>query len=173
MWSLVKIGEIQQLEGLQRTFTSYINETKSLNYWDRLKSMKLFSIERRFERYLIIYIWKVIEDKVPKPDDIQCTSIDSRIGRKMFVNHLPNTVSQAIQTIIYNSPINKAKRLFNALPKVLRNITDVSTEKFKCQLDNLLSQIPDEPGVPGYTQFRTSPSNSVIDCLKLKYMVDS
>ena len=165
LWSPYKAGEIQKLEGLQRTFTSYIKEVNSLDYWDRLKALKLYSIERRFERYLIVYIWKIIEQKVCNPDNIKCTEIHSRTGRKISLNHLPNTAC-ALKTIIYNSPINKSKRLFNILPKELRNISNVSAENFKNHLDKLLSQIPDEPGVPGYTGNRTASSNSIIDQVK-------
>ena len=162
LWSPFKSGEVQKLEGLQRTFTSYLNDIKDSNYWDRLKLLNLYSIERRFERYQIIYIWKIIEQKVPSPTNITCTNMESRTGRKILVNHLPNT-SCSLQTIIYNSPINKSKRLFNILPKELRNITDVSTNTFKMYLDRSLSEIPDEPGISGYTKYRNVLSNSLTD----------
>ena len=34
-------------------------------YWDQLKSMKMLSLQRRLERYHIIYTWKVLEGLVP------------------------------------------------------------------------------------------------------------
>ena len=170
LWAPHKIGEIKKIEAIQRTFTSYISNVKDENYWNRLKTLRLYSVERRFERYLIIYLWKIIEDLVPKPTDVDTTSFNSRTGRKICVSHLPN-IPQSIQTVIYNSPLNRAKRLFNCLPKELRNLTAVSTDIFKNQLDKFLSTLSDEPGVSGYKQFRAASSNSIIDQLRYKMVV--
>ena len=35
------------------------------NYWERLKVFKLYSIQRRNERYKILYIWKSLNGLVP------------------------------------------------------------------------------------------------------------
>ena len=43
------------LEGPQRAFTKRISGLYNLSYWDRLKELQLLSIERRFERYKILY----------------------------------------------------------------------------------------------------------------------
>ena len=56
LWSPHKKGEIQMIELLQRNFIRKIKGVCSLSYWDQLK--KLYSLERRRERY-IIYVWKV------------------------------------------------------------------------------------------------------------------
>ena len=37
----------------------------SLNYWQRLKICNLLSIQRRLERYVLIYTWKCIENLFP------------------------------------------------------------------------------------------------------------
>ena len=60
-----KKGDIEEIEALQRTFTSKMEEVKHLNYWDRLQKLGMYSMERRRERYLIIYVWKILEHKVP------------------------------------------------------------------------------------------------------------
>ena len=54
LWHPSKIGDMHAVEGLQRTFTSHITAIKHLNYWERLRTLKLYSVERRFERYQII-----------------------------------------------------------------------------------------------------------------------
>ena len=36
-----------------------------LSYNERLKALKLYSLQRRRERYCIIYVWKVLEGLVP------------------------------------------------------------------------------------------------------------
>ena len=41
-------------------------------------------------------------------------------------------------------------RLYNSLPKYLRYVESVKTEKFKFELDKLLELIPDQPKMPNY-----------------------
>ena len=54
-------------------------------------------------------------------------------------------------------------RLYNALPKYLRDIESVKTEKFKFELDKFLELIPDQPKMPNYVT--ASRSNSILDQL--------
>ena len=54
-WNPHKINEIEQLEAVQRSFTSRIDNMEQLNYWERLAKLKLFSLQRRRERFLIIH----------------------------------------------------------------------------------------------------------------------
>ncbi len=37
----------------------------NLNYWGRLKHLELYSLERRRERYIILYTWKMINGLAP------------------------------------------------------------------------------------------------------------
>ena len=58
-------------------------------------------------------------------------------------------------------------RLFNSLPVELRNCSE-STEVFKRKLDEVLSNIPDQPVSPGLlpevrNQFNGKYSNSIVD----------
>ena len=159
LWSPVKIGEMQEIEGLQRTFTNCISGVTSLDYWDRLSNLHLYSIERRFDRYQIIYAWKIIEKKIVNPEPFTESDIESRTGRKF------KFVKSNETKILFspNAPFDRAKMAFNSLPKELRNITDVSVEYFKTQLDKFLSKIPDQPNVPGYKKFRACATNSISD----------
>ena len=54
-------------------------------------------------------------------------------------------------------------RLYNSLPKYLRDIESVKTEKFKFELDKFLELIPDEPKMPNYVT--ASGSNCILDQL--------
>ena len=54
---------MEKIENLQSQFTRRIPETKELNYWERLKILKMHSQERRMERYRIIYTWKILNGK--------------------------------------------------------------------------------------------------------------
>lgn len=40
---------MQEIEGIHRIFTRYIEKSKDINYWDRLEKYDLSSIVRRHE----------------------------------------------------------------------------------------------------------------------------
>ena len=44
----------------------------------------------------------------------------------------------------------KGPKIFNCLPREVRNLTGCSVDKFKSWLDEILSQLLDEPSVPGW-----------------------
>ena len=56
LWNPWKAKDIQAIKAIQRTFTYKITEVQHLNYWERLHELKLYSLRRRRERYIIIYI---------------------------------------------------------------------------------------------------------------------
>ena len=60
-----QISEMLLLENLQKCYTKKIPEVRNLNYWQRLKHLKMYSQNRRLERYRIIYTWKILEELVP------------------------------------------------------------------------------------------------------------
>ena len=68
-----KLSELQQIEDLQRWFTRKIPEVRNLNYWQRLQFLKMYSQQRRMERYRIIYTWKILEGLVPNCG-LKCTT---------------------------------------------------------------------------------------------------
>ena len=49
--------DIQAIEAIQQTFTYKITEVQHLNYWEILHELKLYFIQRRRERYIIMYIY--------------------------------------------------------------------------------------------------------------------
>ena len=49
---------IQNLENVQKEFTKRISGLKEIDYWERLKRLKLLSLQRRRERYSIIQLSK-------------------------------------------------------------------------------------------------------------------
>ena len=82
------VKHIDQLEKIQRSFAKHITGMQSLEYSERLVSLKLYSLQRRRERYCIIYVWKIIEGLVPifsKP--IVC-SYSERRGRSCIISHV-------------------------------------------------------------------------------------
>ena len=85
LWCPLKKGEIQALEMVQRTFLRKISGMNELSYWDQLKKLNMYSLERRRERYRIIYVWKVLENRVPNiGNDRICSKNHPRRDRECF-----------------------------------------------------------------------------------------
>ena len=152
-----KISEIKKLEGVQRSMTFKITALKHLNYYERLKALKLYSLQRRRERYRIIYTWKIIEDICPNlPMNPITVYIHPRKGRLCMIPPIKTKSTQKVQTIKENTLAINGPRLFNTLPREIREITDVKVDSFKRALDKYLARIPDEPPVDGYGRSENS-----------------
>ena len=54
LWQPLQSGELQRIENLQKIYTKKIPQVRELNYWERLKVLKMNSQQRRFERYRIL-----------------------------------------------------------------------------------------------------------------------
>ena len=160
LWAPYKQGQIQKLEGTLRSYTAKIPNLDNLNYWERLEHLHMFSIQRRMERYRIIYTWKAIEGLVPNFGIITAHSI--RKGRLCQIPKLNTKSSRAVQTIKENSLFIRGPQLFNSLPINLREMADCTSEVFKRNLDKHLQTIPDEPRCPGYTQLSRTENNITI-----------
>ena len=66
LWNPWKAKDIQAIEAIQRTFTYKITEVQHLNNWERLHELKLYSLQRRRERYIIItQYFTICEEKNP------------------------------------------------------------------------------------------------------------
>ena len=169
LWSPSASGTIADLEAVQRSFTAKMSGLADLDYWARLKKLSIYSIERRRERYLIIYTYKIIKGIVPNLSGDKYklrTETSDRRGRSCVIPRLNPQASARVRKLIETSfPIN-GPNLFNSLPKKIRN-SDASVDAFKASLDNFLKCVPDQPCMPGYHQ--TTRSNSIIkqiDALK-------
>ena len=162
LWSPTSRGEIRALEDLQRCFFSKIDSMRGLSYWQQLSSLKLYSLERRRERYAILYTWRILEGLSPNLDK---TPINAkwhpRRGRECCVPTLSATPPTYIQSIRFSSFAFRGPRLFNTMPPEVRNMTGCSLDVFKQAVDRALSRVPDEPLAPGLTQ-RRAESNSLL-----------
>ena len=69
LWSPYKISQITEIEKVQRSFTKHITGMQDLSYHERLQALRLYSLQRRRERYCIILIWKIIENKAQNLSD--------------------------------------------------------------------------------------------------------
>ena len=55
LWNPSIVRDIETIEDVQRFFTNRISGMSDLSYWDRLTALKLQSLQRRRERYIIIH----------------------------------------------------------------------------------------------------------------------
>ena len=148
LWSPHLLKSVYLLEKVQRSFTKHIAGMHTMSYEERLKHLNLYSIQRRRDRYQIIYLWKIIEKIVPNLSaPITCTYSERR-GRSCAVLHV--NVGR-LGTLCYNSFRWRAIRMFNKLPKHIRMISSCSVDKFKSQLDKHLRNISELPCQPGDT----------------------
>ena len=160
IWYPPEGGQLEKLENLLKTFTSKIPAVKDLIYWDRLKELKMNSIQRRFERYKIIYTWKILENMVPNPG-IQEMKSESK-GRQVLIPKLKPLMRTHREASFQVAGPN----LFNKMPRHIRDLTKCSQEDFKKILDSYLSKIPDNPKtkglVPAALTSDCKPSNSLL-----------
>ena len=62
LWSLYLLKHIYPIEKVQRAFTKHISGIRDFSYSKRLETLKLYSLQRRRDRYSIIYVWKFLKD---------------------------------------------------------------------------------------------------------------
>ena len=56
--SPTSVNQINAIENIQRKFTKHITGMHSLPYENKLKHLKLYSLQRRRDRYIAIYIYE-------------------------------------------------------------------------------------------------------------------
>ena len=150
------------LESVQRHFTCRLEGMDQYNYYQRLKILKLYSTERRRDRCLIIYIFKIIFGIVPNPGLSHKWTL--RRGKVLITPPVFSSKVSRGATLLHNSFTRRAPRLFNALPQELRNLPENTTiEVVKRKLDTLLKDVLDEPRIPGYYQTNNAAWNRVED----------
>ena len=159
-----KASDMERIESLLKTFSKKIPALRNLSYWERLKQLKLYSQERRMERYRILYVWKIQKELVPNCG-LTFSSDNSRRGLECVIPVLKGP--KGVQALREKSFQIHGAKLFNALPKNLRNSNVNNIEDFKSLLDKYLESIPDEPKVGDYIpsacdQVTMKPSNSLI-----------
>ena len=163
LWDPSKVGHIQRLEAVQRSFLRKIAGTKK-NYWECLQNLKVYSLQRRRERYQIIYMWKILENLVPNINNSIQSKDHPRLGRLCVSSFAENPKTSKLRkdTLLF-----KGVKLFNSLPKQIRGLKNITIEKFKKALDGHLQNIPDELQIIGYTGCRRADTNSLIHMSQL------
>ena len=157
IWNPYKVKDIVSIEKVQRTFTSKIRGTKDLNYWERLKALELYSLQRRRERILILIVWKIRNGMYPN-----CVNFKFKVHKrsnsvKAVLKPMPRVMGSLL-TKYEESFVIKAAKLWNVIPSNLTVIEHLGA--FKSGLDRFLKTVPDLPPVPGYP---SQTKNSLTD----------
>ena len=87
LWSPHMQCEIIKLEAVQRSFTAKIQGLGNLNYWERLRRLSMYSLQRRRERYTIILVWKIL-----------LTLTTFKPALDAFLNEFPDTPPTPVYT---------------------------------------------------------------------------
>ena len=154
LWSPRRVGLIRKIEAVQRSFTYRIRGMQDLNYWERLERLELYSLERRRDRYFIVYVWKIINNLAPNLSNEHMAIYTRNSERRGLMCRIPavNTAAVArVQTLKEDSFIVHGPRLFNAIPRELREFSG-TLYTFKVKLDRYLKSVPDKPALPHYVQ---------------------
>ena len=153
--------QITKIEAVQKSLVSRIRDSRllGLTYWEKLRSLRLYSQERRRERYIVIFIWKISQGLV-SGYHLPFTPLSNRTGRKVVPAPVPNTAPTVVKNARASSLAVKGAQLFNLLPVHIRNSEHGDIPMFKNHLDLFLADIADEPTVPGLV--RRAQSNSLL-----------
>ena len=115
------------------------------------------SLQRRRERFVILQMWKILNQLCP--NDIQVRFTDNgRRGIQADVPPLNRNSASRHQTSYDNSFAVLGPRLWNLLPCELGKLQ--GKETFKSHLTKYLCSFPDEPPVGGYS---CSNGNSILE----------
>ena len=134
------------IEAVQRSVTARIDNMQHLNYWERIKELGLYSLQRRRERYQIIHLWKIQQNIIPNDLNLQFYK-SSRHGVQCRRPKL-NTRICRISTLQDNFFCSVGPALYNSIPASIRSIQTLNS--FKIKLDTFLKLIPDNPPIPNY-----------------------
>jgi hypothetical protein len=150
LWAPYKRKDLEKLENIQKTFTSKIQDVIGLDYHERLEALEMYSLQRRFERYYIISVWKILEGFTINVNHKIKSTFNPRTGRKCEYKVADTKGGTGLQTKQFNSFAVRGPRLFNKMPAKIRNMANTSIIKFKNVLDGYLACIPDKPLINGY-----------------------
>ena len=140
-------NEIDLLEETQRVFTRNIKGMKGMDYAQRLSNLPnvVTSIQRRHERYKILYAYKIKEGLVPNISKTHGLDFVSR-GRRGCVCTVPYYPLRGKAIGVRESSFALTTcNLWNSLPRCIRDINGRNLSYFKNKLDNVLSHYPDVP----------------------------
>ena len=168
LWSPTDQGSVNKLEAVQHTIISRTKDSRlsGLNYWEKLVELRLYSQERRRERYMLILLWK-ISQRMVSGYEVNFTSLGNRIRRTIVPNPIVRSAPAIVRNAREQSLGVRGAQLFNLLPETIRSMNTEHVDTFKNHLDVFLASVPDQPTVTGLG--RAALTNSLLHQLPLFY----
>ena len=148
LWHPHRLEDVKTLENVQRFFTRHIAGMEGADYWERLSRLKLQSLQRRRERYIIIHMWKLLHNLVPNDLNVEFYHRE-RLGWRARIPVLFKRSRQSSKTIFDASFAVNGPKLWNILPKSVNSA--VTLDSLKVHLGAFLESVPDCPPTSGYT----------------------
>ena len=178
VWAPVDQQSINLIENIQIRFTRRIREFNTYddnlqmlvcttNYWERLNKLKIYSLQRRRDRYQILLLYKMIIGIHPCIG-FNYSDIKYSERRNLTITPIHNKGKRTwVKTLRGNFFATRAIQIYNYLPVNMRMLEDndlpsnLQVTHFKTKLDKWLHTIPDEPT---YADRHTAAtSNSIYD----------
>ena len=101
-----------------------------MDYWKKLSFFKMYSQERRRERYMVIFLWKISQGLV-HGYTVNFTGIHGRRGRTAIPRDIVSTSSASVKRARESSIGVKGVNIFNLLPASVRNLNTNNGDVFK------------------------------------------
>ena len=153
LWHPCQVGVIQKIENVQRHFINKIDGYRGYHYWQQLKLLGIMSLQRRRERYIILIMWRVLNEIMPNDLNIKFRN-DSRRGIQAILPTLTVGSRHGNQTKFDNSFAMVGPQLWNCLPPSLTLMT--GENEFKNTLTSFLKSLPDTPPTEGESNIKNS-----------------
>ena len=134
LWSPHLQCDIIMIESIQRSSTAKIAGYKHLSYWECLKQLDLYSLQRRCERYMIILVWKIYYGEIPNSVNISFQHSQRR--GVTCLRPLGGSKYKSINTMRFHSFPSVASALYDVVPHDIKSIPTLL--KFKAALDHFL-----------------------------------
>ena len=130
IWGPCYVGDLKSVEGVQRRATKMVSEIRELSYEDRLRTLKLPSMEYRRKRGDMIQCYKVMNGLVRIEADELFTPIPSNNTRGHGQRVLRTKAHKAARVKSFSQRTIKS---WNSLPSEVINSPSVNV--FKIRLD--------------------------------------
>ena len=157
LWNGLPLSDLREIEAIQRSFThKIICPSDVQSYWQRLSFLNLMSLQRRRERYMILHMWKILNNKTSNDLNI-CFHESLRFGLQATVPPM-NSTNQKAKTLYDMSFAVKGPQLWNSIPADITHLDTINC--FKTHLDKFLHEVPDQPPITGYP---TLNNNSLLE----------
>ena len=174
VWCPSEIGLIEEIESVQRYFTSKIEELKDYDYHGRLKEGRMYSLQRRRERRDAIWAWKMVNGIGENIFEYRFRKVKYEGTKHEFKIENPNIktwwTEEGKRERVGDAEVNKIERgakvrmakVFNSLPYEVRSYKGETVEGFKTTLDKWLDkEVPDQPKLNG---LYTAAKDNTIKC---------